>query len=116
MLKITETNVTIMVNSMDKAIQFYQDIGLTLKNRWGDHYAMMETKGLTIGLHPSNGPTESSKNISIGFMVDDINEAKTLLDKQGIAYKAEDDGKSGKYLHFKDLDGTILYFTQPSWR
>lgn len=115
MFKITQTNVTIMVKSMDKSIQFYENIGLTLKNRWGDHYAMMETTGITIGLHPTNKTTNSSGDVSVGFMIDDINDAKTLLDNHAINYNAED-GKSGKYLHFKDLDGTILYFTQPSWR
>jgi len=103
-----------MVKSMDKAIQFYESIGLTLKNRWGDHYAMMETTGLTIGLHPTDKTDNSSGDVSIGFMIEDINEAKALLDKLAVKYKAED-GKSGKYVHFSDLDGTILYFTQPSW-
>jgi predicted enzyme related to lactoylglutathione lyase len=115
MLKITQTNVTIMVKSMDNAIRFYENIGIILKNRWGDHYAMVETAGLTIGLHPSNGEVRTSGSASIGFMIDDITNAKTLLDKHAISYKAED-GKSGKYVHFKDLDGTILYLTQPSWR
>lgn len=116
MINITETNVTIMVNNMDKAIQFYLNIGLTLKNRWGDYYAMMETTGSTIGLHPTDKQIDPTGKVSIGFMVDDIKDAKTLLDKHGIVYKAEEDGKSGKYVHFKDLDGTVLYFTQPSWR
>ncbi|HSY76672.1 MAG TPA: VOC family protein [Bacteroidia bacterium] len=115
MLKITETNVTLMVMNLDKSIHFYESIGLKLKQRWDNHYAMIETTGLTIGLHPSEKPVKPSTQMSIGFMVDDIKEAKTILDKNKTTY-SEDDGKSGIYLHFQDLDGTALYFTQPKWR
>lgn len=114
MLKITETNVTLMVMNLDKSIKFYENIGLKLKNRWGEHYAMIETTGLTIGLHPSDKPVKPSTQVSIGFMVDDIKDAKKVLDENTIIY-SEDDGKSGIYLHFQDLDGTALYFTQPKW-
>ncbi|MFI5221728.1 MAG: VOC family protein [Bacteroidia bacterium] len=115
MLKITESNVTIMVKNMDKAISFYQSIGLTLKNRWDDHYAMLTTTDITIGLHPGGDKKSGSGSVSIGFMVDKIAPAKKLLSKNNIPYK-EDEGKSGIYLHFRDLDGTVLYFTEPKWR
>ena len=115
MINITDTNVTIMVKDMDIAIDFYQQIGLTLKQRWENHYAMMITTGLTIGIHPAHGEETSSGSVSIGFMIESIVEAKALLDSNKIAYKAEDDGKSGLYAHFTDPDGTILYFVQPKW-
>jgi catechol 2,3-dioxygenase-like lactoylglutathione lyase family enzyme len=108
---IKESDVTIMVQDMDKAIAFYQQIGLTLQNRWGNHYARISGTGITIGLHPGGTDKSSSGTVSIGFLIDDINEAKTLLDQHHIPYKAEE-GKSGKFTHFKDLDGTILYFMQ----
>ena len=115
MIKINSTNVTIMVKNMDNAIKFYESIGLKLKQRWDDHYAMMETEGLTIGIHPGGDKVLSSGSMSIGFMIDKIEDAKALLDKNNIVYQKEDDGKSGLYCHFKDLDGTILYFVQPKW-
>jgi catechol 2,3-dioxygenase-like lactoylglutathione lyase family enzyme len=115
MINITDTNVTIMVKDMDAAIEFYQQIGLTLKQRWDDHYAMMITTGLTIGIHPAHGEQTSSGNVSIGFMIENFGEAKALLEKNNIPYKAEDDGKSGNYLHFTDKDGTLLYYVQPKW-
>jgi hypothetical protein len=37
------------------------------------------------------------------------------LDKLKINHKSDDDGKSGIYCHFKDPDGTALYFVQPKW-
>ncbi len=114
MININSTNVTIMVKSMDSSIAFYESIGLKLKNRWGDHYAMVETSGLTIGIHPGGNENSGSGSVSIGFMITDINEAKALLENNKIAAKY-DDGKSGIYLHFKDPDGTILYFVQSKW-
>ncbi|MEP6582606.1 MAG: VOC family protein, partial [Ginsengibacter sp.] len=115
MIDITGTNVTIMAKDMDVAINFYESIGLNLQNRWGDHYAMMTTTGITIGIHPANQETDlTSGSVSIGFMPDSLEEAKELLHKNNIAFKI-DDGKSGAYLHFKDPDGTVLYFVKPKW-
>lgn len=115
MLRITESNVTIMVKDMDKAINFYQQIGLTLKQRWDNHYAMISAEGITIGIHPYEGDSNNSGTVSIGFMVDKIADARAVLDAAGISYRDED-GKSGHYLNFKDPDNTLLYFVEPKWR
>lgn len=114
MIKITESNVTIMVNDMDVAINFYQSIGFTIKQRWENHYAMLSAEGITIGLHPADGDEVSSTAISIGLMINDIEEAKKLLTKNGIVFKQEG-GSSGIYLHFNDPDGTLLYYVLPQW-
>jgi catechol 2,3-dioxygenase-like lactoylglutathione lyase family enzyme len=116
MIKITETNVTIMVKDMNKSIGFYESIGFTMKQRWGDHYAMLNTTGLTIGIHPADEELKGSGNVSIGLMIENAEEAKALLQKNNIPFDFHDDGKSGIYLNFKDPDGTIVYFTQPSWK
>jgi len=115
MIQIKESNVTIMVKDMDNAILFYEHIGLTLKQRWDNHYAMLTAEGITIGLHPGGNDEAGSGTVSVGFMIDDINEAKMLLDDFKIPYK-EDDGKSGHYLHFSDPDNTLLYFVLPKWQ
>ena len=115
MLKINESNVTIMVKNLDQSIKFYESIGLKLKERWEDHYAMVETLGITIGLHPTNDQTLGSGSVSIGFMIDSINDAIELLKSNKITNKF-DDGKSGKYVHFEDPDGTSLYFVEPKWK
>jgi predicted enzyme related to lactoylglutathione lyase len=104
-----------MVHDMDKAISFYESIGMNLQQRWDNHYAMMTAPGLTIGLHPSDDPNPNSGTVSIGFMIDSIEEATALLDKNNIQHTAQDDGKSGTYLHFKDPFGTVLYFVKPKW-
>jgi predicted enzyme related to lactoylglutathione lyase len=116
MITINSTNVTIMVKDMDRSIQFYESIGLTLKQRWDNHYAMVETTGVTIGIHPGGDHNSGSGTVSIGFMVTDINEAKAQLEKNNLlADAAIDDGKSGIYINFKDPDGTALYFVEPKW-
>ena len=115
MINIKGTNVTIMVKDIDNAINFYESIGLSLKQRWDNHYAMVVTEGITIGIHPAKDAEVNSGSVSIGFMIDKIEEAKILLNKNHISHKQEDDGKSGMYLHFKDPDGTVLYFVQPKW-
>ena len=114
-MKIKGSNVTVMVKNMDDAIRFYESIGLTLNQRWDNHYAMISGEGITFGLHPAHGGDSSSGTVSIGFMVDKIADAKNILDANKIVYKEENDGKSGLYIHFKDLDGTILYFVEPRW-
>ena len=113
-MHITEANVTVMVQNMDDAIKFYEQIGLTLKQRWYNNYAMVTAPGITIGLHPGRESEIGSGSLSIGFMVDDIEEAKMLLTRNEISFE-DNDGKSGHYLHFKDPDNTILYFVLPKW-
>ena len=114
MIKINASNVTVMISDMDKSIDFYQNIGLMLKQRWDNHYAMVTTEGITIGLHPKKNDIEANSQISIGFMVDDINVPKAILEENKIEYQYFD-AQEGKYLNFRDPDGTYLYFTQPNW-
>jgi catechol 2,3-dioxygenase-like lactoylglutathione lyase family enzyme len=116
-MKITGSNVTIMVKDMDKAIAFYQSLGLELKQRWDNHYAMLSAQDIVIGLHPGGDEKSSSGSLSIGFMIDDIEEVKALLKKEKIAFTLAGDtpDSSGIYANFKDLDGTHLYFVKPKW-
>ena len=112
---ITETNVTVMVSDMDRAVNFYTMLGLEVRNRWENHYAQMETQNIIIGLHPADGEVKPSSQVSIGFMIEDIKEAETLLGVMKVKF-SKDDGKSGIYINFTDPDGTNLYFSQPKWR
>ena len=115
MINIAGTNVTLMVKDMDASIRFYENISLTVQNRWENHYAMIGTTGITIGIHPAGDRIDlNSGSVSIGFMLDKINEGKELLDTNSVTYKI-DEGKSGTYLHFKDPDGTVLYLVESKW-
>lgn len=116
-MKINSHNVTIMVKNMDASLKFYERIGFTLKQRWGDNYAMIEAGGITLGIHPGGDEHSSSGTVSIGLMIDDINDVTAMLDKNGItSKKIEDDGASGIYCYINDPDGTTIYFVQPKWK
>jgi catechol 2,3-dioxygenase-like lactoylglutathione lyase family enzyme len=115
-MKIKESNITINVKDMDKSISFYKSLGLTEKNRWGNYYAQLTAPGLVIGLHPTNVPDHptGSGNISIGFTTDNFEEAKSILIKLSIEVQTREE-EGGQFLHFKDPDGTALYFIKPKW-
>ena len=115
-MTITAGNITIMVRDMDKSISFYQSIGLTLKTRWGNHYAQVTAPGVVIGLHPTSDSslTGGSGSASIGFTADSFEEAKSLLQKLSIPSTSRNE-EGGQFLHFSDPDGTALYFIKPKW-
>ena len=115
-MTINGANITINVKDMDKSISFYQSIGLTVKNRWGNHYAQLTTPGVVIGLHPTTDKNLAggSGNTSIGFTTDNFEEVKTDLAKLSIPVTAREE-EGGQFLHFSDPDGTALYFIKPKW-
>jgi len=115
-MNIKESNVTINVRDLNKSISFYESIGLTTKTRWGDYYAQMIAPGITIGLHPTDeiNLKNHSGNVSLGFTVDNFEEVKLLLRASNIAIEDRNE-EGGQFLHFKDLDGTSLYFIKPKW-
>jgi predicted enzyme related to lactoylglutathione lyase len=115
-MTIKESNVTINVKDFDKSISFYQSIGLTLKSRWGNHYAQLTAPGIVIGLHPASDSNlkGNSGNVSIGFTTDNIEETKSSLEQLSIQV-TERKEEGGAFLHFTDPDGTALYFIKPKW-
>jgi catechol 2,3-dioxygenase-like lactoylglutathione lyase family enzyme len=113
---IKESNVTINVKKLNDSISFYESIGFTVKNRWGEHYAQMTAPGITIGLHPTDEANlkGNSGNVSIGFTTDNFEATEALLKEQNISVvERKEDG--GQFLHFNDSDGTSLYFIKPNW-
>jgi predicted enzyme related to lactoylglutathione lyase len=115
-MTIKESNVTLNVKDLENSISFYESIGLTVKNRWGNYYAQLKAPDIVIGLHPTSQSASkgNSGNSSIGFTVDDFDEAKSLLQKLSIeaTYRQEE---GGEFIHFNDPDGTALYFIKPKW-
>ena len=49
-------------------------------------------------------------------LVADFADSQMPFYAQKIFTDKEEYDKSGLYVHFNDLDGTYLYFTQPKWR
>ncbi len=115
-MTIKESSITINIKDIDKSIAFYQSIGFTIKNRWGNHYAQLTAPGIIIGLHPTIEANlkGSSGNVSLGFTTDNIEETKTSL-KQLTIPATERQEEGGQFLHFSDPDGTALYFIMPKW-
>ena len=97
MIKINESNITIMVKDMDRAINFYTSIG---QKRWGNHYTMVTAEGITIGLHPRGKDSSCDSHLSIGFMIDNAHDAKKLFEKNKITYQLEEED-SGIYVNLR---------------
>lgn len=113
MFQITQTNLTIMVRDMNKSISFYTEVlGFSILRRYGDHYAQITAPGIIIGLHPSEGEINASENISIGFTVNHFDEAKIHLVEAWIVHHERKE-EGGHFIHFRDPDGTPLYFIEP---
>src|SRR5690349_1843028 len=116
-------NVTIYVTNMDRAVKFYSEtLGLKLAYRFGDHWASVECgKGLTIGLHPTSGPMpapRTSKGLpSIGLELEGtMEEAMKKLGSRGVSFEGiVDEGKAGRFAHFHDPDGNLLYLAELNW-
>ena len=115
-MTIKESNITINVRNLEISISFYKSIGLTVKNRWGNYYAQLEDHGLLIGLHPTSDVNlvGNSGNVSIGFTTDNFDETKSFLENLAIVFMERSE-EGGQFLHFKDPDGTALYFIKPKW-
>ena len=115
-MTIKASNITINVKDLDKSISFYESIGLTVKNRWGNYYAQLTAPDIVIGLHPTSDANlkNNSGNTSVGFTTDDFEEAKSLLQKLSIKTTDRQE-EGGQFLHFNDPDGTALYFIKPKW-
>lgn len=113
---IKDSTITINVKDLDRSITFYESLGITLKQRWDNHYAELAAPGLSIGLHPTSDEQikANSGNVSIGFTSDDLEGAAALLKKFEIEVKTRIE-EGGDFLHFKDPDGTALYFINPKW-
>ena len=113
-MNILASNLTINIKDMDRSISFYQSIGFTVNNRWGNYYAQLTAPGITIGLHPSEDRKMDSGNLSIGLTTDNLKDTKTSLQQLSIQV-TERKEEGGQFLHFNDPDGTALYFIKPKW-
>ena len=116
---IKAANVTVLVRSIEKAVQFYTDIlGLKLKARYGDHFAEIDAGGTVIALHPAgeNGPQPGkSESLSIGLAVDNLDEAMAQLTNKGVKFSRTADDTQVRLAFFSDPDGNPLYLSQSKW-
>jgi catechol 2,3-dioxygenase-like lactoylglutathione lyase family enzyme len=115
MTDILQANVTIMVSDLDRSVDFYvTTLGMTLKSRYGPHWADIEGPGIAIGLHPTDKPVSRGDNMQIALRVADLEQAMQAYSTKGIDFTPHQDEKV-KIAHFTDPDGNILYLVQPEW-
>jgi catechol 2,3-dioxygenase-like lactoylglutathione lyase family enzyme len=110
-------NATIFVSNMDRSVDFYTKIlGLTLAERFGNHWASIESGKLAIGLHPasSQNPAGQRGSTVIGLeLIGNIEDAVAKLRKQGVQFHgAISEDNAGKSVYFEDPDGNLLYMIQ----
>ncbi len=107
--------VTVMVDDLDRAVEFYSGLlGLYEDLRYGDSWAEMTMKGLTIGLHPKKPgahPAPKENHLSIGFEVQDLKKTAQELEAKGIIFHYQEN-EINLLAFFKDQDGTPLYLIQ----
>jgi catechol 2,3-dioxygenase-like lactoylglutathione lyase family enzyme len=113
-------NVTVFVTNMDRAVKFYTEtLGLKLAYRFGDNWASVELgKGLTIGLHPASAESPKGRGgMAIGLeLTGSIEDAMSRLEAKGVRFgNVVNEGKAGKFAHFEDPDGNLLYIAELDW-
>jgi catechol 2,3-dioxygenase-like lactoylglutathione lyase family enzyme len=111
------TNVTIRVSDMSRAIKFYTEtLGLKLLSNYGGEFAVIESNGLRIGLHPGKKPGEPlSRDMSLGFQVDDIASIKKTLESRGVRFDPRIQDRGAIIENFFDPDGVPLYLIELKW-
>ena len=112
----SDGNVTVMVSDMDRSIKFYtQTLGLKLKVRYGNEFAVVETRGLSIGLHPASAhiPAGRQGSVSIGFGVSKIEPVMQELQKRGVVFLPHiSEDTQVRLAFFHDPDNTPMYLAQ----
>ena len=114
---LKEGYLTIHVQDLDRAIQFYSEtLGLTLNSRHGDVAAEIGSPGLTIDLHRAHpgGPQPGEPGcLKVGFTVENLDEEMTRLRQKGVTFAPDlVDNDSFRLAFFRDTDGTEMYLCQ----
>lgn len=116
----SESQVTLMVPDMDEAVRFYTvTLGLRLKARYGDEFAVVEGPGLTIGLHPQRVAQSPLTNaMSVGLGVDSLEATMAELSARGVSFiGAIREDPPIRIAYFVGPGGTPLYLCEQSeWR
>ncbi|MDB5256790.1 MAG: glyoxalase/bleomycin resistance/extradiol dioxygenase family protein [Chitinophagaceae bacterium] len=118
--------ITIPVQNIERAITFYEELGLTLIVKALPHYARFECNEgqSTFSLHQASGPLNNG-GTWIYFEVEKLDEKVAELVQKGYLFEELPNGKSWLWREsrLKDLDGNqlILYYAgenrkSPPWK
>ena len=100
-----------VVNNMDQAVNFYQDIlGLEVKFRDGDRWTQFDVNGVGVALaDPSEGSVPPGGGATVVLEVEDLGEMREKLAQNGVTVNATVDmGGHGKYFTAVDPAGNIV--------
>lgn len=112
MKNLISCRVNVMISNMDQAIAFYEGIlGLTVLNRYGNHYAELQTPDMLIALHPNTEKITVGNNMSIGFGVSDFDTVVKDLQTKGVDIEVQQDGWI-RLAHFVDPDQNQLFLAE----
>jgi catechol 2,3-dioxygenase-like lactoylglutathione lyase family enzyme len=115
--QFNESMVTIIVADMERSIDFYtKRLGLPLKTRYGNEFAIVEAPGVVIALHPvpNNGRAKEG-NLSIGLGVDSVESSMKQLAQRGITFAGGIVADPPmRFAFFKDPDGVEIYLAERS--
>jgi lactoylglutathione lyase len=118
--RYSECQITLMVPNMEEAVQFYTvTLGLRLKTRYGNEFAVIEAPGLTIGLHPQPAVHSSPAHpMSIGLGVESLEAAMKQLSARGVRFIGTiREDPPIRIVYFADPGGAPLYLCEQSeWR
>jgi catechol-2,3-dioxygenase len=114
---ISGGNATLYVSNMDNSIRFYTAVlGLTLTNRFGNHWATVQAgTTLVIGLHPwaPQYPKPGTRgSVQLGLVVsasETIEEFAARLRTHNVALEGVVRSKEANYVFFTDPDGNPIY-------
>jgi catechol 2,3-dioxygenase-like lactoylglutathione lyase family enzyme len=116
----SESQITVMVPDMEKAVRFYTaTVGLELKARYGNEFAVVAAPGLTIGLHPQPAvPSSNAPAMSIGLGVESLETAMQRLSARGVHFiGAIREDPPIRVAYFAGPGGEPLYLCEQSeWR
>jgi catechol 2,3-dioxygenase-like lactoylglutathione lyase family enzyme len=116
----SESQVTLIVPDMEEAVRFYTTtLGLRLKARYGNEFAVVEAPGLTIGLHPRPAaPSSQTHAMSVGLGVESLEAAIAELSARGVPFiGAIREDPPIRIAYFMGPGGTPLYLCEQSeWR
>jgi catechol 2,3-dioxygenase-like lactoylglutathione lyase family enzyme len=113
-----EANVTLMVSDMERSVQFYTaSLGLRLKARYGNEFAVLQAPGVTIALHPRTDGSGSAP-MSIGLGVDSLEDSMRELQERGVSFVGRViDDPPVRVIYVSEPDGIPIYLCEQSeWR
>ena len=100
-----------VVNNMDQAVNFYQNIlGLDIKFRDGERWTQFDVNGVGVALaDPSEGAVPPGGGATVVLEVEDLGEMRDKLTQNGVTVNATVDmGGHGQYFTAVDPAGNIV--------